>query len=177
MRGSHRPRVIVALALGVLLLSGGSLYYLSLLSTGTLHIQVKDAPSTWLHLNITFDRIEIHRAGADNGSGWLSVSLTTRSIDFITLGNRTQVLAVDKLAAGTYSQLRIVVGQALGMTAAGARVTMVVPDQGILKTETSFTLPGGGSATMTLDFDLARSVHDVQGEWFFQPVLGSVLVG
>ena len=163
--------------MGALLLAGGCVYYFTLLSTGTLHIQVKDAPSNWLHLNITFDRIEIHRAGAGNESGWLSVNLTTRSIDFIALGNLTQTLAVDKIAAGTYTQLRIVVGQALGTTAVGTRVTMVVPDQGVLKTDTPFALPGGGSATVTLDFDLARSVHEVQGEWFFQPVLGSVLVG
>ena len=176
MRGSGRLRVGAALTIGVALVAAGGLYYLTLSSVGTLQIEVRDVPSSWLHLSVTFDRVEVHSAGAGNESGWMSVNLTVRSVDFLALGNLTKLLALDRIPAGTYTQLRIVVAQAVGMTDAGSRITMVIPDQGILKTDVPFTLPAGGTATLTLDFDLAHSVHQVQNEWFFQPVLGSVEV-
>lgn len=66
--------------------------------------------------------------------------------------------------------------QVAGVTAGGVPVNMTIPDQGILKTTTPFTLAAGRSATLTLDFDLADSIRLIGGNWFFKPVLGAIEV-
>ncbi len=120
--------------------------------------------------------MDIHAANGTNESGWISLKVTSASIDFVALGNLTKVLALDEVAAGKYTQIRIVVTRVAGVTAGGVPVNMTIPDQGILKTATPFTLPAGGSATITLEFDLADSIHLVGGDWFFKPVLGAIQV-
>jgi Domain of unknown function (DUF4382) len=176
MRGGLRPRVFLAVAIGVLVVVAGTLFYESqvVAPTATLRILVRDGPGDWLHVNVTFGKVDIHAADAANESGWISLHVASGSIDLAAPGNLTDVLALDKVAAEKYTQIRIVVMQAIGVTAAGVRVNLTIPDGGILKTATPFTLPAGGSVTVTLDFDLANSIHDVGGQWSFQPVLGAI---
>ncbi len=176
MRGSANARLLVVLAVGILLILAGALYYLSIPAVGTLSIQVRDAPTDFSHVIVTFSEVRVHLANAGSESGWLNLSLASSTIDFMNLGNLTKVLALDRVPAGMYTQIRIVVASASGTMVGGTSVTMVVPD-GILKTDTPFDLKAGGVTTVTLDFDLAHSVHQAGGSWVFIPVLGSVVVG
>ena len=136
---------------------------------------MRDAPVQWEHLNVVFSDIRVHRADAGNQSGWTSLPLSTTEIDFMALGNLTKVLALDRAPAGKYTQIRIVVDSVDGVLADGTSVTLLVPDRE-LKTVTPSVLPGGGSTTVTLDFDLASSIHPANGMWIFRPVLGSIQI-
>ena len=175
MRGSANVRVGLVLALGLGLILAGALYYLSIPAVGTLTIEVRDAPTEFTRVIVTFSEVRIHRADAGNESGWLNLSLVTSTIDFMSLGNLTEVLALDRVPAGQYTQIRIVVSSASGTMIGGASVSMRVPD-GILRTDTPFELKAGGATTVTLDFDLSHSIQQAGGSWTFIPVLGSVLV-
>ncbi len=175
MRGSGSARVLLVLALGVVLVVAGTLYYLAAPASGTLVIQVRDAPMDFSHLLVTFSEVRVHPANVENASRWLNLSLAATTIDFMNLANLTKVLALDRVAAGKYTQIRIVVTSASGTMMGGNSVPMTVPD-GILKTDTPFDLKAGGVTTVTLDFDLAHSIHQAGGSWVFMPVLGSVVV-
>lgn len=169
------PRVALALVVGGLLILAG-IAYLGTLSTGTVVVFVRDAPSNWSRLDVTFSEVAFHRADAGNESGWVPLQLATTTIDFMKLGNLTKLLAMDRIPAGMYTQLRIIVSSVFGTMTGGSPLAFVVPD-GILKTARPFEVKGGATATVTLDFDLARSIHPDGETWIFTPVLGSVVVG
>lgn len=168
-------RKLFAIAGGLVLVLAGVVWYAGTVSSGTLRILVKDAPADWAHVNVTFSEVRVHRANASEDSGWHSLSLETTTIDFIELGNLTRLLALDRIPAGKYTQIRIVVAKVEGTFVGGGPVSLSVPD-GILKTTTPFDLPGGGEATVTLDFDLSRSLVENANGWTFKPVLGSIQV-
>jgi len=175
MRGRNRARTLAVFALGALLLAGGTAYYLTAYASGTLVILVRDAPADWSRVLVTFSEVRVHRADAANESGWVNLSIREGAIDFLALGNLTKVLAMDRIPAGKYTQIRIVVASVTGTLSGGSSVNLIVPD-GILKTEQPFELKPGGTTTITFDFDLAHSIHQAGDQWYFVPVLGSVLV-
>jgi hypothetical protein len=158
---------------GLVLVSAGVAVYVASTASGTLVIRVRDAPADWAHVTVTFSQVSVHPASADNASGWIPLSLAETRIDFLALGNLTKLLALDRVASGMYTQIRIIVESVEGVPASGAPVMMSVPD-GILKTATPFTLRGGGTTTVTLDLDLARSIQQANGVWIFTPVLGQI---
>ena len=168
------PRRAFAVALAGLI-AIGAVAYLSSYATATIKIQVRGSALEWQHLNVVFSDIQVHRADAGNASGWNSLPLSTPTIDFASLGNLTQLLSLDRAAPGKYTQLRIVVSSVDGVLADGTHVTLTVPE-GVLKTATPFDLPGGSSVTITLDFDLAASIHGAGDTWIFRPVLGAVQI-
>src|SRR2546426_9352475 len=91
---------------GLLLVAG--IAYLGSSASGTLYIYVRDAPADWKHLTVTFSDIQVHRAAAGNASDWTSLPLSSPTIDFVALGNLTKLLALDRAAAGQYTQLPLV---------------------------------------------------------------------
>lgn len=171
-----RARTLCVLVIGLVLITAGAAVYLASTATGTLAIRIKDATVSWSHVTVTFDQVAVHPANAANNSTWITLNLTARQIDFLELGNLTELLALDRLPAGKYTQIRIIVLSVEGVLANGPSVTMSVPD-GTVKTTTPFDLQGGGTTTVTLDLDLAHSIHQVNGQWQFKPVLGPVNVG
>ena len=168
-----RARDLGVVLVGLILVAAGLAYYLTSTATGTLAIQVRDLPADWAHVTVTFSQVSVHLANAGNESGWISLELKETQIDFLSVRNVTTLLALDRVAPGTYTQIRIAVSSVRGVLSAGSPVTMAVPD-GMLKTTTPFTLRGGGTTTVTFDLDLARSIHEANGMWIFTPVLGQV---
>ncbi len=168
-----RARDWTVVVLGLVLVTAGIGFYLTATATGTLAIQVRDAPAQWSAITVTFSQVGVHPANADNASGWVYLNLTETRIDFLAVGNLTKLLALDRVAPGTYTQVRILVASVEAVPTSGTPVAMSVPD-GVLKTTTPFTIRGGGTTTVTLELDLARSIRQANGQWIFTPVLGQI---
>lgn len=171
-----RARAIAVIALGFILISAGVAYYVSTTATGTLAVQVRDAPAAWSHVLVTFSEVSVHPASAANGTGWVGLSLQVAQIDFLSLGNLTRLLALERVAPGTYSGVRIRVSSVSGVLVSGAPVAMTVTG-GTLLAATTFALQGGRTTTVTLEIDLAQSIVQTSLGWAFTPVLGPVEVG
>jgi len=169
-----RSRTVFAMAITGLLLIAG-LAFLGSVTSGTLYVYVRDAPAEWKQLNVVFSDIQVHRANAGNESGWIHLPLSSPTIDFVALANLSRLLALDRAPAGKYTQLRIVINSVDGILNDGTPVTLLVPS-GELKTTTPFDVPGSGAVSITLDFDLASSIHSAGGKWIFRPVLGSIQI-
>ena len=170
-----RARGLVVILVGLILIAGGVSYYLTSTATGTLAVQIHDSPSAWSSLTVTFSQVAVHPADTGNASDWVTLHLAETRIDFLAPGNLTQLLALDLVVPGTYTQVRIVVTAVQGVLSGGSPVTLSVPN-GILLTATPFAVHGGGTTTVSLDLDLARSIHQANGVWIFSPVLGQVTV-
>ena len=141
---------------------------------GTLAVSVRDAPASvnWTHVWVTFSRIQAHEANATNESGWFNVT-QTGTVDLAALTTVSQLLGTAKLAAGTYTQLRIDVSSATGVMQNGTSVHFVVPS-GVLKTDDPFNVTVGQTTSLTLDIDLSRSIVHADSMWLFVPVISSV---
>lgn len=166
-------KVPFVLALGLVVVLAGVAVLMTANAQGTLVVLVKDTPSDFSHVIVTFDQVAVHPANANNSSEWLTVNITNGQVDFIALGNLTQQLGLQKLPAGKYTQIRILVKTVTATLPGGVSVDMVVPSHE-LKTTTPFNLSAGGVTTITVDFDLAHSIHQAGNTWYFTPVIGSV---
>ncbi len=166
--------VLAILVAVVIIVAAFGLYVAAFMSanTGKVTIMVKDLPDNWTHVNVTFSKVEIHQAEANN-SGWLNLTVTRQTIDLASLVNVSQLLASGSVGPGKYTQIRIIVESATGTMSDGTIVNFTVPS-GELKTTHPFNVTAGQTTTMTVDIDLEHSIgHNANG-WFFKPVLGSV---
>jgi hypothetical protein len=150
-------------------------------STGSLAVNVGDAkpmlPPGTEKVLVTFDQVFVHR---DEGTGaegeWISLPLprTPYTIDLLQFADgRTTVLAPPvKLETGKYTQIRIGVTSAT-IVISGVAYAAEIPS-GKLRTdrEFGFTVTGGGSVSLTVDFDLSQSlVVTGAGTFKLKPVL------
>lgn len=161
--------IIVAVGLTAVALAAGFIYLRD--QTGSVAVLVTDdVIDQFDSLNITFNQVALHRAGDGNDSGWTTLKLDNRTIDLTNLtDNITSQVGFDRVPAGTYTQLRIIVLTAVGTMKTGENVTVTVPS-GELKTNTPFELKGGGTATIVLRLN----VHLASGDYKLQPSLGSI---
>jgi Domain of unknown function (DUF4382) len=165
-------------------------------STGQLTLMLKDSPySDAKALLVTFSEVNVHASGGD----WVTLpfaSGTSRTCDLKKLETAQDVLGVGTLAAGHYTQIRLVVSSAtlyfqnassgaacaLSITApAGTKASVEVPS-GELKLNREFDLTSGGTKIL-LDFDGDQSVkqagndHSPNGvKYMMTPVIAVVSV-
>lgn len=146
---------------------------------GTVGFFVTDAPTDdWSRLNVTFSKVEIHKAGADNSSGWVTLVEERRTVDFIALhaNNTAEALGFAKVDAARYTQVRLTIDSVVGWKKSdGSNVTFKVPS-GVLRTSKSFEVKSGGNTTLTLEIDLSQSIscHQNNTDCTFKPVVGKV---
>ena len=129
--------------------------------TGTLVMQLTDAPG----LNITealvdISEVRVHYAGTcqnDTNGTWITVVNETQTFDLIQLQNATEVLGEVNLSAGWYTQIRLYVDNAL-VTIDGEQYDLKIPSKNV-KLITPFMVQDNETLTLTLDFDVQKSVH------------------
>ncbi len=162
---------MVAVVLGFVLIAAGVAYLVSTASTGTLAIEIRDMPSSWSHVIVTFSEVSVRPEGTTNGSGWMSLPLQAPQVDFLALGNLTTLLALGHLASGAYAEIRLVIDSVSGVLTTGAPVALAVPDA-VLEAAVPFALQGGARTTVTVDLNVAQSIQQTSLGWSFTPVLG-----
>ena len=129
-------------------------------STGIIQVLVTDAPKHDVHsVNITVSKVEVHKAGGDGTSGkWTSLNVThEKPFNLLDLQNGlTMLLADGEVKAGKYTQLRMTIFEVI-VDYDDVVQEAEVPS-GELKFVHPFTLEAGGSITLIVDIDAAKSV-------------------
>ena len=163
---------LLALGIAVLVILGGVAAYLFLYE-GAVAVYVKDAPGTWAHVYVTFSAVDIHESGKDNAT-WTNVVSTKTTVDLAALTNVTQLLGSVRLSPGHYEQIRLSVVNATGYLAgSNTELTITIPpDNASLKIVGQFTVNSGQTTKLTVDINLAASLHLVGTTWVFTPVAG-----
>ncbi len=168
-------KAILAIVVAIVVIVGAFGVYVATRpsSTGRVSIMVKDLPDDWTHVNVTFSEVQIHQADGNN-SGWHNLTIASETIDLAVLVNVSELLASANVGPGKYTQIRLVVDSVTGTMANGTVVNFTVPS-GELKTTHPFNVTAGHTTTLTLDFDLEKSiVVNAQG-YKFMPVLGPII--
>jgi hypothetical protein len=138
-------------------------------------IRIGDTPlEAFTHVNLTFSEVKFY----SDTLGWKTIPLVTTTIDLMDLhrNNRTKILATKNLEIGTYSQLRIALSNATGVTNEGKKVIFNITSN-TLQIQHRFTFNEGNN-TVSIDIDLNNSIHTYEFEtealYRLQPVIGEL---
>jgi hypothetical protein len=161
-------------------------------STGTLRLSITDAPACgYDNVWVTIEKVRVHQSSnaGDNDSGWSEVALPApQRIDLLTLTNGTLLpLGQTELPAGTYTQMRLVLGSTpppgspAGTLAnsikptGGAETALTTPSaqQSGLKMNVNLTVNPDTVADFAIDFDACKSFVKAgnSGRYLIKPVL------
>jgi len=161
--------------------------------TNTLTVMLRDSPfSDAKALLVTFSTVSVHLSGGSFVTVPLSGGATTRTCDLKKLTSAQDLLGTGALAAGHYTQIRLVVASATvyfdnassGTTAcaaslsapAGRSAPVVIPSGEVLLNR-EFDLTSSITTTLALDFDGDQSVKDTgNGTYMMTPVVAVVSV-
>lgn len=188
---SRTMRLIFTAGAVLLLVMGGFISCSETTSTdsetGTLRMILVDAPADLEgveSLEIVFDRVMVHRGicqEEDSTDGWITVLCDTlpveqRTFDLMELVNGDfGILCEDDLEAGAYTQIRIIVESAT-LIVDGEPQTLFIPsgEQSGIKLVGGFKVDPGVITELTLDFDVAKSLHEAppgSGRYILRPTI------
>ena len=158
--------------------------------TGTLSIGLTDTSTLkYKAVYVTIDAVQVNRDrdGAGGNSGWVTVATPERTYNLLSLVNGvTAVLGDRELDAGTYRQIRLIIGKQAESekNILGDRhpyANYVIPNDGSDKTEKlkipsgfqtglklvhHFRILDGSFVELVLDFDACRSVVETGNRKF-----------
>ena len=153
-------------------------------ASGTLGVSLTDAPACGFDaVNVTVSKVRVHQSSSasETDSGWSDI-IVNRKINLLVLNNGVlDTLGQVPLAAGHYTQLRLVLdpntaqGLANSVTpAGGTETTLVTPSAGQsgLKLVNEFDVIAGQRVDLLLDFDACKSiVKRGNGTYALKPVV------
>jgi hypothetical protein len=155
--------------------------------TGTLAVSLTDAPACGFDaVNVTISKVRIHQSSnaAENAPGWEEIILNPmRKIDLLSLTNGAlEELGEIPLAAGHYTQLRLVLADNNGSTLSNSVIPTGTTDEIALDTPSAmqsglklineFEVLAGERVDLLLDFNACRSVVSRgNGSYGLKPVI------
>jgi hypothetical protein len=161
-------------------------------SPATLKVMLTDSPfSDAQALLITFSEVSAHLSGGPFVTLPFAGSAASRTCDLKKLTGAQDVLGTGPLAAGHYTQIRLVVTSATiyfeNPSSGPACAPVITPPVGLsadvkipsgeVKLNREFDLASAGATTITLDFDGDRSVKQTgNGRYMMTPVIAVVSV-
>jgi hypothetical protein len=190
----HACRALLVVAVALTWASCGSSSPSSPSSAGsTLNVMIKDSPySDAKALLVTFSEVSAHVSGAGgftvlpfSGGG------TSRTCDLKKLTTAQDVLGTGTLAAGHYTQIRLVVTSAVlyfdnpssgaacapTIAAPAGKSANVTVNSGDIKLNREFDVTSSGATTILVDFDGDGSVRqEGNGSYSMSPVIAVVSV-
>jgi hypothetical protein len=155
-------KIIVILAIISLLVSG---FFCGCIQKGegTLVLQITDAPGDLdiTEALVTISQVRVHYAGInenDTLGEWITVVNESQTFDLITLQDVKELFGTSTLKAGWYSQIRLFVEKAL-VTIDGVQYDLEISPQ-LVKLIKPWRITDGETLTLTLDFDVQKSIHE-----------------
>ena len=162
---------------------------------GTMRLSLTDAPACgYDNVFVTVEKVRVHQSSSadDNDAGWSEVVLPTpQRVDLLTLTNGTLLpLGQTELPAGTYTQMRLVLGSTPPPgSPAGTMANSIKPTGGVetelttpsgqqsgLKMNVNIDIPSGQVADFAIDFDACKSFvkSGNSGQYLLKPVLSVI---
>jgi len=160
----------------------GAWFYLGIAGgSGTLGVKVHDAPcDSCTHVWVTFTSASVHESDMSS-SGWTTLNTSGTTVDLMALNGTAaaQLIGVSSLKAGHYEQVRLNVSRVVVQLSNGLNLTASVVNASGAVVTGSFDVHSGMTTTISIDVDLASSLHitgnGVSLGAVFTPHLGSVV--
>lgn len=136
--------------------------------SGTMAVAVHDAPcANCSHVWVTFTAVTVHESNvSSNGSaygslgGWERLNVTGGTVDLEALNGSAfaQVIGIASLSAGHYEMVRLNISHVVVDFTNGTSVnaTLAIP---VAYVHGSFEVASGMTTTVSIDIDLATSLH------------------
>jgi hypothetical protein len=154
---------------------------------GTLAVSMTDAPACGFDaVNVTVNKVRVHTSSSasDTDAGWTDITLSpAKKINLLNLTNGSlESLGQTSLAAGHYTQLRLVLDANTGTglansvirTGTTTETTLETPSatQSGIKLVNEFDIVAGQKLDLVLDFDACKSVLTKgNGKYSLKPVV------
>jgi len=150
-------------------------------STGTLEVVLTDAPANYDAVFIDIQEVRIHADSdaEEDESGWRTINDQPLRLNLLDLTNgTTEVLGEEELEAGTYNQMRFILGEENEIVIDGQSIPLTTPSarQSGLKLSIDAVIESGVTYTLLLDFDASRSIVEAgnSGMYLLKPVIKAV---
>lgn len=145
-------------------------------SNGRATVKMTDDPSNFDAMIVNIDRVEAHKSGSGN-DGWEVISDQPTQVNLLSLTNgQTSLLGSGTLAAGSYDQLRLILGSG-SIVDQGTSYALTIPSglQTGIKINVNMQVRNGQTTNILLDFNAAQSVTiSGLGVYILQPVIHPV---
>jgi len=151
---------------------------------GAMRFAVTDAPACgYDHVWVTVQKVSVNQnaSASDTDPGWTDLTLSpAQKIDLLSLTNGVlQELGTVPLAAGHYSQVRLVLTSDNSVQPTGGAVTALSTPSGQqsgVKLQVNADVAAGQTADLVLDFDACKSVVKAgnSGQYILKPVITAV---
>jgi hypothetical protein len=128
---------------------------------GQFTLKLIDSVGPYDAVNIEFVEVSVNRAGDDSTSGWTVVNTDTLTANILEYTNGNfAMLADSSLAAGEYTQVRLLLTDNNTVVVNGETHPLVIPSGSTsgLKLNHPFIIEDGVTYAATLDFDAERSI-------------------
>jgi hypothetical protein len=145
--------------------------------TGTLAVQLVDAPADVKSIFVTIESVTAHSEEA----GWVTIFTGPLTVDLLTLQDTSMKLGKVKLPAGTVSEVRFQLvegGPQYVVLTDNSQAPLKVPSgtSSGVKLKGPFTVSACNIHTLVIDFDGKNSIeyHQTGGptpEWILRPVI------
>lgn len=158
--------------------------------SGTLRVYMTDAPVDYESVVIDIREIRVHKnadaemeddstSNGDDEGEWIIISDEPQKVDLLQLTNGvTEFLGEAELEAGTYSQMRLILGDENEITVNGETQKLTTPSaqQSGLKLNIHTEIEEDRIYTLLLDFDASRSIvrAGMSGMYILKPVIKTV---
>lgn len=138
-------------------------------SNGQVQVTMVDAPADYDQVNIVITSVAVHQAGADANSGWVVINNASSTYNMLMLRNGgSAVVGNGSLAAGHYTQIRLMVGSGCNVVIGGSPFSLDVSAQaqtGIV-IDQEFDVQAGGTSELLLDFNISQSIMMMSASQF-----------
>lgn len=140
--------------------------------SGRMQVTMVDAPaSAYDSIMIRVERVEIHSSSSASADSWITLQSEAKTYNLLSLVNGTEAVIGDAgLAAGTYTQMRLILGDSCYVYTNGAAVALKVPSAEI-KLNINATIQANLTYKLVLDFDAARSLVTTGTGMILKPVI------
>ena len=161
--------------------------------TGTMAVTMTDAPAPYDSVHVTINEVRVQKedsedseseeSDGENGDdsddeGWVTVFDQQMTVNLLELTNGNQIsLGSKELEAGTYSQIRLILGDQNTVTVDGETYNLQTPSaqQSGLKLQIDADVEENTEYSLLVDFDAARSiVEQGNGNYLLKPVIRAV---
>ncbi|MBI2427824.1 MAG: DUF4382 domain-containing protein [Ignavibacteriales bacterium] len=140
--------------------------------SGRMQVTMVDAPaSAYDSIIISVQRVEIHASNSASADAWITLNSEAKTYDLLSLVNGVEAVIGDaELAAGTYTQMRLVLGDSCYVYAGGVKIALKVPSSEI-KLNINATIRANVTYKLVLDFDATRSLVTTGTGMILKPVI------
>lgn len=141
-------------------------------------VYLTDAPASYDEVNVDVQQVEIH----SSGGGWQTLSVLNPGIyNLLEYSNGLDTLILnDSLPVGNISQIRLILGanNTIMVDSVTYPLSTLSGQQSGLKLQIHQKLEAGITYAITLDFDVAHSVHKTgNGVYKLKPVIRTITAG